>query len=79
MFLRGRNLLVCFFLDSAVVPTNLVGDGLLPANIDGKIPPRSNATMPVFGTRDDGDPYGATSDALNIWDLSIQWKSNPKA
>jgi len=35
--------------------------------------------MPVFGTRDDGDPYGATSDALNIWDLSIQWKSNPKA
>jgi hypothetical protein len=41
---------VHFFLDSAVVPINLIGDGLLPADIDGKIPPRSNATIPIFGT-----------------------------
>jgi hypothetical protein len=26
---------VHFFLDSAVVPINLIGDGLLPATIDG--------------------------------------------
>jgi hypothetical protein len=70
---------VHFFLDSAVVPINLIGDGLLPADIDGRIPPRSNAAIPIFGTQDDGGPYGATSDALNIWDLSVQWKSNPIA
>lgn len=70
---------VHFFLDSAVVPLNLIGDGLLPADIDGRIPPGSNAPIPIFGTQDDGAGYGATSDALNIWDLSIQWKKNPQA
>jgi hypothetical protein len=70
---------VHFFLDSAVVPINLIGDGLLPADIDGKIQPRSSAAIPIFGTQDDDGPYGATFDALNIWDLSIQWKTNPKA
>jgi hypothetical protein len=70
---------VHFFLDSAVVPINLIGDGLLPADIDGKRLPISNAAIPIFGTQDDGGPYGATSDALNIWDLSVQWKANPKA
>jgi hypothetical protein len=70
---------VHFFLDSAVVPLNLIGDGLLPPDIDGKIPPRSSAAIPIFGTQDDDATYGATFDALNIWDLSIQWKTNPKA
>ena len=70
---------VKFFLDSAVVPINLIGDGLLPATIDGTRQPKEDAAIPVIGTQDDGGPYGATSDALNVWDLFITWKANPEA
>jgi hypothetical protein len=71
--------MVHFFLDSAVVPINLMGDGLLPADIDGTRQPKEDAAIPVVGTQDDGGPYGATSDALNIWELRIKWNSNPQA
>jgi hypothetical protein len=70
---------VHFFLDSAVVPINLIGDGLLPADIDGESQPKSDASIPVIGTQDDGGPYGAPSDALNVWELSIKWQSSPVA
>jgi hypothetical protein len=70
---------VHFFLDSAVVPLNLIGDGLLPATIDGTRQPKEDATIPVIGTQDDDAPYGATFDALNVWELSIKWKANPDA
>src|SRR5262249_49539351 len=30
-------------------------------------------------TQDDNASYGATFDALNIWELSIKWKANPEA
>ena len=59
---------VHFFLDSAVVPLNLIGDGLLPADIDGSRVPTGTAPAPLVGTQDDDIPYGATFDALNIWD-----------
>jgi hypothetical protein len=70
---------VHFFLDSAVVPINLMGDGLLPATIDGTRQPKEDAAIPVIGTQDDGGPYGATFDALNVWELSIKWKARPEA
>lgn len=70
---------VHFFLDSAVVPINLIGDGLLPADIDGTRQPKEDAAIPIIGTQDDDGPYGATFDALNVWDLFIQWKANPQA
>jgi hypothetical protein len=70
---------VHFFLDSAVVPINLIGDGLLPADIDGARSPKEDAPIPIVGTQDDGGPFGATFDALNIWELSIKWKVNPVA
>jgi hypothetical protein len=71
--------MVHFFLDSAV-PGVLpqIGDGLLPADIDG-----ANAggegPAPIVGTQDDGGPYGATFDALNVYDLSVNWKKLSKA
>ena len=65
---------VHFFLDSAVVPIYLIGDGLLPATIDGERGPRKGAAAPIAGTMDDGGPYGAPFDALNLWQLSVQWK-----
>jgi hypothetical protein len=70
---------VQFFLDSAVVPLNLIGDGLLPPDIDGKRKPRDHAPAPIVGTQDDGFAYGATVDAINIWELEVKWQKNPKA
>jgi hypothetical protein len=70
---------VHFFLDSAVVPLSLIGDGLLPADIDGTGQPTEDAPAPIVGTQDDNASYGATFDALNIWELSVQWNANPEA
>jgi hypothetical protein len=71
---------VGFFLDGndpSVLP--LVGDGLLPAYIDGKQRPLNAAAIPIVGTQDDGAGYGATFDAVNIFDLSVKWRSTPIA
>jgi hypothetical protein len=70
---------VQFFLDSNVVPLNLIGDGLLPADFDGTKLPSDSAAIPIVGTQDDGAAYGATIDALNIWDLKIKWQATPIA
>jgi hypothetical protein len=70
---------VQFFLDSAEVPINLIGDGLLPADLDSKKPIVNNDAAPIVGTQDDDGPYGATFDALNVWELSVQWRSDPTA
>jgi hypothetical protein len=71
---------VSFFLDGnnpAILP--LVGDGLLPPDIDGKQKPKNEDPAPIIGTQDDGGGYGATFDALNIWDFSVKWRSTPIA
>jgi hypothetical protein len=71
---------VHFFIDGnnpALLP--LVGDGLLPAYIDGKQKPMTDTAIPLVGTQDDGGPYGATFDAINIWDLFVKWRSTPIA
>jgi hypothetical protein len=70
---------VQFFLDSDVVPLELIGDGLLPPDIDGKQKPKNEAPAPIVGTQDDGAGYGATFDALNIWELDVKWRSTPTA
>ena len=70
---------VQFFLDSGIVPLNQIGDGLLPADIDGHRRPQDGAPIPIVGTQDDNASYGATFDALNIWELSIKWKATPEA
>lgn len=70
---------VQFFLDSNVVPLELMGDGLLPADIDGTRRPIAGIGAPIVGTQDDGAGYGGTTDALNIWELKVQWKASPVA
>jgi hypothetical protein len=71
---------VSFFLDgNAPGMLPLVGDGLLPSDIDGKQKPMLDAKIPLVGTQDDGGPYGATFDALNIWDFAVKWRSTPVA
>src|SRR5438309_7004224 len=71
---------VSFFLDgNAPGMLPLVGDGLLPPDIDGRTKPLNGAPAPLVGTQDDGAGYGATFDALNIWELSVKWQANPTA
>jgi hypothetical protein len=69
-----------FFIDGND-PANLplVGDGLLPADIDGSRKPKSDAVIPIVGTQDFDADYGANFDALNIWDLEVKWRSTPLA
>jgi hypothetical protein len=71
---------VSFFIDgNAPGQLPLVGDGLLPADIDGNRRPAVDAAIPLVGTQDDGGGYGATFDALNVWDLRVKWRSSPVA
>jgi hypothetical protein len=75
---NARN--VSFFIDGNdpdLLP--LVGDGLLPADVDGKQKPKTDTAIALVGTQDDGGGYGATFDALNIWDLRVKWRSTPIA
>ena len=44
---------VQFFLDSDIVPINLIGDGLLPPDMDGNTKPKNDAVAPIVGTQDD--------------------------
>jgi hypothetical protein len=70
---------VQFFLENGPVDLSLIGDGLLPADIDGHRRPRNGAPAPIFGTQDDDYFYGATSDAINVWELTVHWNSRPDA
>lgn len=72
--------MVSYFLDGndpTLLP--LVGDGLLPASMDGKRRPLEGATIPIVGTQDDGAGYGAAFDAINVWELDIKWRSTPSS
>src|ERR671931_1508141 len=67
---------VSFFVDGnnpSLLP--LVGDGLLPADIDGTQKPKTDTAVPIVGTQDDNASYGATFHALNILDLTVKWNS----
>jgi hypothetical protein len=70
---------VQFFLDSNVVPLEMIGDGLLPSDVDGTRRPQDHVPVPIVGTQDDNSGYGATFDALNIWELSVRWNATPDA
>ena len=48
-------------------PLYVVGDGLLPSNLDGQTPPPAGSPNFFVGSQDDNASYGAPSDALNIY------------
>jgi len=70
---------VSFLATDTAVPLNLIGDGLLPPDVDGTTKPKADAPAPIVGTQDDTAPYGATFDALNIWEFDVKWRSTPVA
>ncbi len=71
---------VRFFLEYGV-NANLewIGDGLLPPDMDGSRRPQAQIAAPIIGTQDDGGGYGASFDAINIFDLKVIWNSKPVA
>jgi hypothetical protein len=72
--------MVRFFIDGNVPELlPLVGDGLLPGDVDGKQKPKTDTAIPIIGTQDDDADYGATFDAINVFDLYIKWRSTPIA
>lgn len=71
---------VSFYLDGndpAILP--LIGDGLLPAYVDGKQKPNPQVPIPIVGTQDEGAGYGAAFDALNVFELDVKWRAQPIA
>jgi hypothetical protein len=70
---------VAFLLDDVRVPISQIGDGLLPPDIDGTKVPKKDLPAPILGSQDDGGPYGATSDALNVWEFDVDWGPTPFA
>jgi hypothetical protein len=48
-------------------PAFVVGDGLLPSDLDGRRPPPPGSPNYFVGSQDNNGPYGAPQDALNIW------------
>jgi len=79
--LKGKTARVTSFFIDGNVPANLplVGDGLLPADIDGDTPPPAGSAIPLVGSQDDDWSYGATSDALNVWNFKVKWTSPVKS
>ncbi len=58
-------------------PAYNVGDGLLPADLDGTtLPPAGNPAYYV-GSMDDNGPYGAPQDALTLWKFTVDFATPP--
>jgi hypothetical protein len=54
-------------------PAYLVGDGLLPADLDGKRMPPAQSPEYFVGSMDDGAFDGAPFDGLNIFEMKVKW------
>ncbi|MCU0303542.1 MAG: hypothetical protein MUC56_05755, partial [Thermoanaerobaculales bacterium] len=50
-----------------------VGDGLLPSDLDGVIPPPAGSPNYFMGSMDDGGSYGAAQDALTLWKFTADF------
>ncbi len=50
-----------------------LGDGLLPADLDGTTLPPANSPHYFLGSMDLGGPYGAAADALNLFKFNVDW------
>jgi hypothetical protein len=50
-----------------------LGDGLLPADLDGNTLPPAGSPTYFVGSMDSGGPYGAPADALNLFKFSVNW------
>jgi hypothetical protein len=56
-----------------------VGDGLLPADVDGDRAPAAGTPHYFLGAMDQGGPYGATQDALTFWKFAANFANPPSS
>jgi subtilisin-like proprotein convertase family protein len=63
---------ISFLAAPGSTPYN-IGDGLLPADLDGTTLPPAGSPEYFMGTMDNGGPYGAPQDALTLWEFSVDW------
>ena len=63
---------ISFLVPPGATPYN-IGDGLLPADLDGSAPPPAGAPMYFMGSMDQGGPYGAPQDALTLWKFHVDF------
>ena len=63
---------VSFLLPPGAQPYR-TGDGLLPADLDGTTLPPVGSPQYYVGSMDSGGPYGAPTDALNLFKFSVNW------
>ena len=64
---------VSFYLVEGDALLNLLGDGILPADQDGKRMPPPGSPEYFAGTQDDGGGYGASYDALNWFEADVDF------
>ncbi|HOC43163.1 MAG TPA: hypothetical protein PKJ99_09125 [Thermoanaerobaculales bacterium] len=57
--------IISFFIPRS--PQYIVGDGLLPADLDGTTLPPAGSPQYFVGSMDNGASYGAPQDALTLW------------
>jgi len=60
-------------------PLFAVGDGLLPSDLDGSTPPPAGSPNFFLGSQDNNGPYGAPSDALNLYKFHADFANPPNS
>src|SRR5436190_7636850 len=63
---------VSFLMPPGGTPYN-VGDGLLPADLDGTTPPPVGSPEYYVGSMDNNGPYGAPQDALTLYKFHVDF------
>jgi subtilisin-like proprotein convertase family protein len=69
---------ISFLVPPGGSPFN-VGDGLLPADVDGYTLPPAGAPAYYVGSMDNGGPYGAAADALTLWKFVADFATPPSS
>jgi hypothetical protein len=70
--------MISFLVPPGSTPYN-VGDGLLPADVDGAAMPPAGSDGYWLGTMDQGGPYGAPQDAINFWRYHVDFATPPNS
>ncbi len=68
---------VISFLAAPGATPYTVGDGLLPVDLEGLTLPPNGSPAYYLGSMDNGGPYGAPQDALNLWKFVIDFANPP--
>ena len=65
--------IISFVMPTTAANDEFLGDGLLPADLDGSRLPPAGSPAYYLGSMDDGGPYGAAQDALLLWKFDINF------